>query len=209
VGYGLGWFIRTFGDAPVVEHGGGTAGFAASLWTVPTEGRALVVLTNSRDSEPFRAAVQRYVDELTLDQPHAGDADLVAEFQAGYQQAAELLAAVRPVTPAEGRELAGRYEQGVRVFERDGDLMLRTRYGTHLFRAAVDAEDLFLSIDNVDTGTRLSPERDPETGRVIRLVVSAPEDAGRLQTRTLLQRLRPRHPHGKHEPPCFAGPPSP
>lgn len=192
VGYGLGWFIRTFGEAPVVEHAGGTAGFGASLWTVPTEGRALVVLTNSKESEAFRAAIQRYVDELALDQPHAGDADLIAEFREGYQWAADLLAAVRPVTAAEGRELAGHYERNAHVFARGDDLLVRTRYGTYVFRAAVDDEDLFLSIDNVDTGTRLSPERDPESGRVTGLIMRSPEAAGRLQTPIVLQRARAR-----------------
>lgn len=192
VGYGLGWFIRTFGETPVVEHAGGTAGFSASLWTVPAEGRALAVLTNSKESEPFRAAIQRYVDELTLDLPHAGDADLLAEFQTGYQWAADLLAAVRPVTAAEARELAGHYERDVHVSARGGDLLLHTRYGTHIFRAAIGGEELFLSIDNVDTGTRLSPERDPESGRVTRLIVRAPVLAGRLQSATVLARAEAR-----------------
>ncbi len=209
VGYGLGWFIRTFGEAPVVEHGGGTAGFGASLWTVPTQGRARVVLTNSKDSAQFRAAVLRHVDELVFDRPHEGHDDLVAEFEESSQWAADLLASVRPVTAREARELAGRYEREVRVFEHDGDLMVRTLYGTHQFRAAVDAEDLYLCLDNAGNGMRLSPERDPDSGRVAALLLRSAEVArsGELQTTLTLQRLPPRR-GGRFDDPKDCGAPS-
>ena len=208
VGYGLGWFVRTFGEEPVVEHAGGTAGFGASVWTVPTTGSARVVLTNSKDSAQFRAAVLRHVDELVSDQPHAGHDDLVAEFEESIQWAADLLASVRPVTPDEARELAGRYQRKVRVFEQGGDLMVRTRYGTRRFRAAVDAEDLYLCFDNASNGMRLSPERDPESGRVVGLLLRSPEIASPLQAPLTLQRLPPRRAGHIHDPKDFGAPPS-
>lgn len=201
VGYGLGWFIRSPSGVTVVEHAGGTLGFGALLWTVPERESALVILTNSRDSDSFRAAVARYASELSEDQPHAGDADLLAEFAAARVSAAEQLAGTRQVTAAEVRDLAGHYESSVRVFEREGNLVVSTLYGEHLFRAVIDAEDNFMALDNAATGMRLSPERDPVSGSVVRLVVRAPEAAGRLQTSVTLER-RSRHGerHRRREP---------
>lgn len=46
-GYGLGWFLDELGPYKVAEHGGNTFGFSASLYTVPSERLAVVVLTNA------------------------------------------------------------------------------------------------------------------------------------------------------------------
>jgi CubicO group peptidase (beta-lactamase class C family) len=46
-GYGLGWALRTAGDAQIIEHGGSTNGFQAKLVLVPSRNFAIALLTNS------------------------------------------------------------------------------------------------------------------------------------------------------------------
>ncbi|TAH38006.1 MAG: hypothetical protein EYC70_05115 [Planctomycetota bacterium] len=46
IGYGLGWFLRTWNGQPVVEHGGNIDGFGAQVALLPESGVGFVLLTN-------------------------------------------------------------------------------------------------------------------------------------------------------------------
>lgn len=188
VGYGLGWFIRSFGEEKVVSHAGGTAGFGALVSTVPENGNALVVLTNSNETSLFRSAVERYVGELRGSLPHAGHADLLADFNAGMQTSEQLLGRTRLATAEELGELSGHYGEAVSVWPEDGVLGVRTPYGKLRFRPLSDDEDLFIAIDVVGNGTLLVPERNSESGVVEKLRLSAPETASPLQIDLVLER---------------------
>jgi hypothetical protein len=47
VGYGLGWFIGTFHDRPIFEHGGGYTGAAAHISILPEDKLGVAVISNT------------------------------------------------------------------------------------------------------------------------------------------------------------------
>lgn len=55
-GYGMGWFLDTYGSTPVLLHGGGWAAFRHAITSAPTEGLWVVVLTNRDDTKPYELA---------------------------------------------------------------------------------------------------------------------------------------------------------
>jgi CubicO group peptidase (beta-lactamase class C family) len=61
--YGLGLMVGTFRDLPMLTHDGGAFGFATSMFMLPEQGIAVVMLTNSTDGWALNAVVQRKVME--------------------------------------------------------------------------------------------------------------------------------------------------
>ena len=52
VGYGMGWFVRTWQGQRLIEHGGAIAGYSAEVGLLPDSNIGFVVLTNTLSSLP-------------------------------------------------------------------------------------------------------------------------------------------------------------
>lgn len=180
IGYGLGWNVDETGVTPLVWHAGGTAGFTALLLLWPEAELAIGVLTNRYGSDAFLTAVARRGAELAFGQPHASDEDLLAAEAALRDSMAQLMTISTPVTRKSVAGLLGRYESDVSVSQRDGELVLRTRFGEHRFRALPPSEllpapDAFIGVDNVLSGATLLFEREAPGAPATDFVIGLPD----------------------------------
>jgi CubicO group peptidase (beta-lactamase class C family) len=81
--YGLGWLVGAYKGQPLVNHSGGTFGFAAEVAFLPEADLGVVILTNDvARGGPFTSAVQFRLLELLFDQPAEID-PLLAQFLGG------------------------------------------------------------------------------------------------------------------------------
>lgn len=55
-GYAMGWFTDTYGDTPVLLHGGGWLNFRHTIHFAPAQGWWVIVLTNRSDTHPYETA---------------------------------------------------------------------------------------------------------------------------------------------------------
>jgi len=62
-GYGLGWFVGSYHDVPVLDHGGGYVGTSATISFMPDHQLGVAVLANGSSSLAERVAATIY-DEL-------------------------------------------------------------------------------------------------------------------------------------------------
>ena len=62
-GYGLGWFVGSYHNVPVVDHGGGYAGTSATISFMPDQQLGVAVIANGSSSLAERVAATIY-DEL-------------------------------------------------------------------------------------------------------------------------------------------------
>jgi hypothetical protein len=115
-GYGLGLGVGRYRELPVLSHDGGSFGFGTTLFLLPEQRIAILVLTNIRNGDdyeqlPFNSAVQRRLIEALFDgaRPLAQTSvDYLAERQ---KRAATRLAVDLDRTPdaAWRKQIAGRY----------------------------------------------------------------------------------------------------
>ena len=70
VGYGMGWFVRTWQGQRLIEHGGAIAGYSAEVGLLPDSNIGFVVLTNTLSALPS-IAMQLVPQYLLGDLPPA------------------------------------------------------------------------------------------------------------------------------------------
>ncbi|HZJ68316.1 MAG TPA: serine hydrolase domain-containing protein [Kofleriaceae bacterium] len=92
-GYGLGLGIRQLHGLTVVSHDGGSFGFGTSMFMLPDQGIAIIVLTNVRsraptEDLPFNAAVVRRIIETIFDRARPLAALQLAYFAKGRAELA-------------------------------------------------------------------------------------------------------------------------
>jgi hypothetical protein len=68
VSYGLGWFVDTYKEQPLMHHGGNMLGFTSDLAFLPEAGIGIVVLTNGQVTNLFNEAVRYRFLELVFEQ---------------------------------------------------------------------------------------------------------------------------------------------
>lgn len=107
--YGLGWFVETWNEIPVVQHGGNTLGFSSDFAFMPENGIGISVIVNERASL-VPAVVRERLFELVFDQ----EPEIEAQVQAILRQQAEGLeertADLEPIAPESDVEtFAGTY----------------------------------------------------------------------------------------------------
>lgn len=68
ISYGLGWFVETYKDLPLIHHGGNTLGFTSDFAFMPESGIGIVVLTNGQGTNLFNEAVRYRFLELVFEQ---------------------------------------------------------------------------------------------------------------------------------------------
>lgn len=68
VSYGLGWFVDSYKDQPMMHHGGNMLGFTSDLAFLPDAGIGIVVLTNGQGTNLFNEAVRYRFLELVFEQ---------------------------------------------------------------------------------------------------------------------------------------------
>lgn len=95
--YGLGLVVGTTADVPIVQHGGGTAGFTTDYFWLPEHGVGVVVVANAGGSA-VPAAVSRRVLELVFDAEPRAAADLARGQERQVKDAAEAVAALVPTS---------------------------------------------------------------------------------------------------------------
>ena len=83
ISYGLGWFVDSYKDQPMLHHGGNTLGFTSDLAFLPEAGIGIVVLTNGQGTNLFNEAVRYRFLELVFEQvlkegAHAGYGNILA-----------------------------------------------------------------------------------------------------------------------------------
>jgi CubicO group peptidase (beta-lactamase class C family) len=111
--YGLGWMSGEYRGQRVINHSGGTYGFASQAAFLPEAGVGIVVLTNARTAGGmFPWAVQFRLFELLFDQAPAVDAELWAIEEAALT-AGRPHSALGPVDPAAVAAFQGRYTNPV------------------------------------------------------------------------------------------------
>ncbi len=81
-GYGLGLDVGTFEGVPVIAHDGGAFGFGTTMFLLPEQALAIVILTNVRNGGqleelPFNEVVKRKAIELVFDGASARAASLL------------------------------------------------------------------------------------------------------------------------------------
>ncbi|MBB3118254.1 serine hydrolase domain-containing protein [Pseudoduganella violacea] len=65
--YGYGWFVGTFKDQPMYEHGGDIPGFSARTQYLPESGIYVAVITNRDGGQPDMKTVTQKISTLLLD----------------------------------------------------------------------------------------------------------------------------------------------
>jgi CubicO group peptidase (beta-lactamase class C family) len=65
--YGLGLFVETFYQLPVVGHAGNMMGFSSDMFWLPEHDVGLVLLTNASGANYYRKAIKRKLLELLFD----------------------------------------------------------------------------------------------------------------------------------------------
>ena len=76
IGYGLGWFVRTWQGQRLIEHGGAIAGYSAEVGLLPDSNIGFVVLTNTLSALPsiaMQLVPQYLLGELPPAASDAGD----------------------------------------------------------------------------------------------------------------------------------------
>lgn len=74
--YGFGWFISGADEARVIQHGGGTPGFASIFYRYPDHGLSIIALTNHADRVLDTIAVDiAGLADKSLLRAQSGDAD--------------------------------------------------------------------------------------------------------------------------------------
>ena len=62
-GYGLGWFLMSYGEVKVAHHGGGLPGYISKIFLLPNENLGGIILTNGESSMPS-ALMYASIDEF-------------------------------------------------------------------------------------------------------------------------------------------------
>lgn len=76
-GYGLGWFVGTYRNAPFISHGGLINGFVSEIAMLPEKKAGLVILTNSSsDGRFFTNAIRNKIFDVLLEKE---DIDWIAK----------------------------------------------------------------------------------------------------------------------------------
>ncbi|MBA3416925.1 MAG: beta-lactamase family protein [Chloroflexia bacterium] len=129
--YGMGWGVGSYGGQRLINHSGGTLGFASEVAFLPDADLGVAVLTNGGlGGGLFAFAVQYRLFELLFDQEPGASAQLerfAADFGAQIADFAALLPLVAPeaVTPFLGRYAHPTLGE-VELALRGGELVLRT-----------------------------------------------------------------------------------
>jgi hypothetical protein len=126
--YALGWVTGTYHGQPIINHSGGTLGFASEVAFLPEADLGIVILTNGgAGGGPFAFAVQFRLLELLFDQPAEFDAMLGPFLEAQTTQLGEVRAHLGTVDPDAVAPYLGRYQHPalgeVEVALRDGTLI--------------------------------------------------------------------------------------
>lgn len=130
VGYATGWVVHSLPEGRIVEHGGGTFGYASQISFDPDRGTGVVVLTNLIHGDGLAKAIGQYVMDLLQGR------EPIDYAQQNWDQAAE---AEPPPMPGEDAEelpvsaYEGRYANatlGAIEVVADGD-ELRFTVGPH------------------------------------------------------------------------------
>ncbi|HRE46294.1 MAG TPA: serine hydrolase domain-containing protein [Aggregatilineales bacterium] len=186
IGYGFALLTETYRDYHIVQHGGSVEGYTASMSLVPSEGVAVVLLTNMSSTTAFLETTRLTLLEMLLGLTPT--ADLAAQVEKRYQldlaTAAAQIAAARAYTPAPD-ELAfyvGDYDgvTGKFTITLEGKaLMLNiTQPVTLSLRLYPFAKDEFLVNETPGTTFNFSVGADG----VLRIMQSGVEVARRLQS---------------------------
>jgi len=62
-GYGLGWFLMSYGEYKVAHHGGGLPGYISKIFILPNQNMGGIILTNGESSFPS-ALMYESIDEF-------------------------------------------------------------------------------------------------------------------------------------------------
>lgn len=80
--YGLGWYLRTYRDRRIAEHGGASDGMNTTLILMPEENLGVVIVTNTFNS--FMSALANEVLDRFLGED---DIDWASRYRQGYERA--------------------------------------------------------------------------------------------------------------------------
>jgi CubicO group peptidase (beta-lactamase class C family) len=126
-GYGLGWMSGEYHGQRVINHSGGTYGFASQAAFLPEAGVGIVVLTNARTAGGmFPWAVQYRLFELLFDQEPQMDTQLWA-IEDAARSAGRVESLLGPVDRTVVAAVVGRYAHPVLkdvTVSLDGDMLL-------------------------------------------------------------------------------------
>ena len=107
--YGLGLFVENDRGVQIVQHGGNTLGFTASLFVLPEHDYGVVILTNAAGANAFTRSVRRRFLELAFDGKATAKDDLVAAEGRAKQSLDETVALIKPAAAGWMPGLVGKY----------------------------------------------------------------------------------------------------
>jgi hypothetical protein len=124
----MGWVIGGYKSQPLINHTGGTGGFASEIALLPEADTGVVILTNGAQSSGFMFAVQYRLFELLFGQAPEVDPLIGQLVEATAAQRAQLRAGLGTVDSAAVAPYVGRYANAalgeVELQLRDGRLVL-------------------------------------------------------------------------------------
>jgi len=165
--YGLGWFVDTYKQQPLLHHGGNTSGFTTDLAFLPEADLGIVVMSNGRLTNAFTHAVRFRLLELAFAQ--ALEYDATAAFT--HAQTVEL--SLAPVAKAVAVDTAlvtpylGRYTNAAL-----GEVELKMEGERLILDSGELAMDVLAQVDATDTpsGYVINGYIGPVLGMAVHLV---------------------------------------
>ncbi|HEU4322627.1 MAG TPA: serine hydrolase domain-containing protein, partial [Roseiflexaceae bacterium] len=108
--YGLGWFVGSYKQQPLIHHGGNTLGFTSDFAFLPDAGLGIVVLANGSNTNTMNEAIRTRLFELVFDQPAEVEAAATFALQQDDARVAQLAGQLADAPDAAAlASLAGRY----------------------------------------------------------------------------------------------------
>lgn len=99
--YGLGWFVGTYKEVPLISHGGNTFGFTSELAFLPEQNMGIVILSNAQAANLFTGAVLNRWLELVFDQPAEYQETLDFVLEQSAEQRAKVQEQIQPLPSAD------------------------------------------------------------------------------------------------------------
>lgn len=149
-GYGFGWFVGSYHDVPMIDHGGGYVGTAATISFMPDQQLGVAVMTNGSSSLTERVAATIYDELLDFERGDLLDRlEASCERQHARVKKWHAMFARRPVN-AERLSLpiakyVGKYfnENWGTIFVTDSDGELRVHFGDLPVLIKASSKDAF------------------------------------------------------------------